>query len=229
MVSLLKKGALLAALAAVALLGGAGNAQAGFKLRLTEGNLVTTITGSGGGVGVTNLAFGNFWINFIGGISKPLIGGPNSAEMDIGTLTVRSTASGGTLKVELTDTDFQVGNGGPLLNVVSSITGITNGQISFQSWIDLGNTEFGHGATTGFQGPFTGVFGNKVEDLVAGGSGPFSITSQTTITLGPNATFESTDGHTTVTPSPAPAAVVLALTGLPMLGLGGVLRLRKRA
>lgn len=236
MIALLKKGALLAALATVALLGGAGSAQAGFKLRLTEGSLVTTITGGGGGVGVSNLVFGDFLINFIGGLSKPLIGGTNEAAMSIGTLTVRSTGTGGTLSVELTDTDFDIGNDGPFFKVVSSITGITNGQVRYQSWVDASNAEFGHGSTTGLQGSFTGVFVDTVEKLLPGDSDKFSITSQTLITLGPDATFSSTDGITTVTPTPgeviqgaapAPAAVVLALTGLPVLGLGGVLRLRK--
>ncbi len=216
-------------------------AQAAFELTLSNGinpKKVVTDLDMDGSVEFFG-TYGNFNIRFVGGISKPLIGNPYLAEMDITSLSV-TTSTGGTLRIYLTDTDFSIvpgANGTALLR--SSIGGniSAGGGVTFQSWVNYGpggNHMYGGTgppldpvpggliATTGVQPPTGSLTGNAFADdsmisfdLTTPGS--FSMTSLTKVVLPAGGLFSSTDGVTQVI-TPEPATLALVLAGLPLLG-----------
>jgi hypothetical protein len=168
--------------------------------------------------------------------------------MDVKTLTVNAKGAGGTLYFDMTDTDFTVvpGNNGAA-RLSSSTAGIVyNGSVSFQSWANFGtggNQEFGgldpvSGAvvTTDSQGYNRNVFNSVKElDFTLQDGGPFSMTSRTVVKLGAHGSFSGTDGRTSVITAdptgmvvtPVPTGMVLALTGIPLIGVG-LWRMRRK-
>ncbi len=68
---------------------------------------------------IGSLGVASVWqVNVTTGISKPVIGGPTSAEIDLNSLSVSSTG-GGTLTIGLTDTDFALPPGGGALGIAN--------------------------------------------------------------------------------------------------------------
>jgi hypothetical protein len=72
----------------------------------------------------------------------------------------------------------------------------------------------------------TAPSGAYAQDVLQDGSSPYTLTNVTTLNLSQGGMLQST-GTTTVA-TPAPAGALLALTGVPFLGLG-LLRRRKAA
>jgi hypothetical protein len=213
----------------------ASPADAAFKLRLTDGlgNTVTIVDGGVGdgsppanGVIVFNGAIpgppgGSVWtVNVTTGISKPVLGGPSLATMDLNSVNV-STAGAGTLTIELTDTGFLT----PAGNVHASmlIGGTTAGTVTYQAFVDAGNAEFAQTTAignTGALGP--GAFSDTRGAALAGLVAPYSLTQVVSITHAGNG-VSSFDAEVRV---PEPSTLVVFGSGL--LGLGFLLRRRRR-
>ena len=138
------------ALAAIIGVGMSTSADAAFKLRLTEiGGPTVTITDNGAGdispiagVIVFMDALGKWAVNVTTGISKPVIGGIDTAVMDLNSVNVSSSGPS-TLMIELTDTDFSLPPF-PEYNLVTSVGGTTNGKFSLEKYYDVENQEFGN-------------------------------------------------------------------------------------
>lgn len=223
----MKKSALF--LAAVSLVAIRNAAQAEASLFITDGvNSLTIVDGSANDsnplVGVitynNQLDASSPWsINVTTGISKPQLGSDLIPFMDLGSVNV-SSSRGGTLTVEFSDNNF-----GPLLpgSFVSEIGGTTGGNVTFQTWYDLGNTLFAKTTQAGnlsFDStPFSGY---TVADRP--GDGSVSLTLQTIIThTGTEITsYDASMYDSTIRPNvPEPATLSLlglgALSGLWML------------
>jgi hypothetical protein len=226
---------LMAALAGAAILGMPPPAEAAFKLKMSVAggpSIEVEDVNDDGLVGYFG-DLGAFTVNVTVGASKPLLGNPFLADMDITSLNV-TTSTGGELTIELTDTGFSVlPTSESRFHLVSSATGnVFNGSVTFQSIVDMrdnGENEFTSasdvdGATvvsTGVQGPLSGAFGggspiDSLRTLEYVGTNPFSMTSITTIKLNPYG-FSSFDGRTSVM-TPEPSGTALVLAGLPILG-----------
>lgn len=153
--------------------------------------IVVTDNGAGDGdatVGVIvfNNAIDSFASVVAVGVSKPVVGDPNTAQLSLSGVTSTGN-SGGTLTISLTDANYLSGTGGNTLT--SAIGGTTDGTTTYQSYIDAGNAEFEIAAatvcTSGLQGPLTGAF----NDLTSGPcavAGDFAMTVVADIALGPN-------------------------------------------
>lgn len=115
---------------------------------------------------------------------------------------------------------------------MSNTTG--NPTVVQQSWAGGNNVNplvNGSGASfagSATSGPFTlapgqGTMGSF---LVPGTANPYAATVQTTLNqnYGPNGTGLSLDNHLQITPVPAPAGLVLALSGVPVAGLAWLRR-----
>jgi len=227
------------ALVAFALLGAPTQANAAFKMTLSDsdGNTVTiNDNNSPGGTGL-DISSASGRIIFDGSL------GVFDIQMDTGTsnapgtnklaqLTINSTSISSvgftgnkTITITLEDTGFFSPLGSPvdLVTQVSTTQLPTDSSVTYQSFVN-GNP--------GTQLSLTGVGGAKTSEHVSITSSPYTLTSVSTITIhgqgaGNELTVQTT-GLTAVT-VPAPAGVVLALTALPLGVVSCWLRRRKKA
>jgi hypothetical protein len=185
-------------LASALVLGVAASAHAIPILRLTSsGGATQTVTDGGAGdVNATEgavvfvSALGAEWIvNVTTGLSKPLLGSAGAPELDLNSVNL-SSASGGWLDVELTDTGFTAQDAA---SFVASIGGTTNGSVSYKTYFDASNTAFGKATeltTFGGVGP---AFANTAGAILSSPT-PYSLTLLVRIThLGSQASsFDAT-------------------------------------
>jgi hypothetical protein len=184
------------------------------------------------GVIVFSGAVGPFFINVTTALSKPILGGPNLAQIDVNDVSVSGGA--GTLKIMATDTDFTLPDQ-ELFPIVltNAIGGTTGGTVSAQAYLDEGNGEFvtvgAH--TTGPQGPFgPGAFSGTSTFTVVphlGGAGPFSLTEVLTITHTAGVHVTSFDKELSASVVPEPGSVA-GLVGIAAFGLIGWFYRRQR-
>jgi len=211
---------------------------ADFKIRISDGVTTKTVAdgddGSVDGLININTTLGNFKVVAVVGVSKPLVGNSSNAVMDITSLGVTSTGAGGTLTIAATDTGFKLpaGTAPVTSNIAGNLT--AGGTVTYQSWIDLANNEFGgldnnsgQVTTTGSQGPLSGLFTSTANANVPGyGGGDFSLTNELVITLPAGGAISSTDMSTSVV-VPAPSSFAAVLFAMPVLGMYGWARKRK--
>jgi len=232
-----------AAVVGVMVLGTATPARAAFEIALQEAG----VNGGASTVVVSGTNFSNLnWDGTYGDFTVEVLGGSahNAASLsDLLSSTTRVTNNSSatqTLKIIVSQTDYTLPSGSTL-SVESGLGGsVSTGTLTmtniFQAYADAGNTLRG---TTDFTtGPQTASpNGSTFDTGSARGTflrtGSYSLTTITTFTLsgGGVANFSA---HENVTapgvvpnqPLPAPAGLVLALTGIPVLGLGAWVRRR---
>jgi MYXO-CTERM domain-containing protein len=140
-----------------------------------------------------------------------------------------------TLHIYVSSTGFTQPQSPPptSLGNASSIT--ENGgstTVVFSSYADATNTLFGtSGSSTSVTYSVSGQAGkgDQSSTLFSPNGATYSLTNIGDFTMTGGTSLTVVSGNTTVTPTPAPAGAVLALAGLPVLGIGGWLRRRKQA
>lgn len=212
-----------AATAAAALLvGSAQPSHATLMLKVSDGSTTQTLTDSGG-TGAINFigSIGSFIYNVVTGLSAPMIGSIDIPQMDLNFVDITARGgSGGTLTMTLTDTGFQ-GGGNDFMHFLSTIGGTINGggSLSFDTYMDCGNTAFGMSTLLSSQ---TGVSGNPYsssgDKYVSSCSGAYSLTELVSLQL-PGSASISGDASLSV---PEPSTI--ALFGVGLLGLGMAMR-----
>jgi hypothetical protein len=221
-------------LAGAALLAGPANTQAAFSLQLT-----LTETGFGSqtildqavgldqdtnvdGIRLENFTYHDFSVSASANVTA--IGSQNSgsAQVKLSTVTLtNNAATAKTITLDLLGQNFSApaGSGvGTTMNLKGSLTVLTEGEsATYQSSAD-GSVVV----------PFisaTGVGSNSgTGNFVRGGS-TYSLLGTTTITLAPGHSIDLQ--ASSIASAPAPAGAVLALSGLPILGLGYWFRRRQ--
>jgi hypothetical protein len=173
------KHALRFVMCAAALLATAFPAAAALQLRISDGTPGGTIVVTDQDPNDFNLTVGavsysgpigtNWLATLSTGTSKPLLGGAATPRIDLATLDV-SSAFGGNLTIELTDTGF-TGVGPAIL----AIGGNAAGTVIWNTYTDSSNLGFGKASPLLSIGPLSGNFANNSVSAVAT-TPPYSIT-----------------------------------------------------
>jgi hypothetical protein len=226
------------------------SAYAAFKVKLSTGSGSTTTvsdddgfnvdpldTGIGAGTaGVISfgaLNLGGFRITVTLAESKPEIGSAAAPAMHLNYVVTKLSGSpADTLTILVTDTGFT-----PLpLGLVTNLGGASGAnppaQVLYQAYTSTSNTEFditgGDTTSTSFSSIVPAAnsdysFGPSI--LPNPASAPYSITMS--LFIDGAAGSMSTSGDVYINTVPAPAGLVLVLSGMPIVGLGAWFRRRR--
>jgi len=218
-------------------------ADAAFKLRLTQGVNVVTITDGGVGdlaVGIPGEilfsgAVGVFQINNVTGLSKGVLASsPHESHMDLASVDTSCVAvacAGGLLTIELTDTGFD-----PLVNpgtLIGAVGGTVNGSALFKGYKNGTNAEFAVSPIDVSIGPFVDAVGGITPTAFSGTDsqphGPIAAYSMTMVASirHPGDRALSTSFNFALDNVPEPAT--MTLFGIGLLGVGLATRRRRQA
>lgn len=164
-----------------------------------------------GGVGV-------WGINVTTGISKPVLGGPLVAQMDLNNVSVTSAGGAGTMVLSLTDTDFLLPPIAASTVLTNKIGGTTQGTVTADGYLDPANAEFGIAPIPPVvnisQGPFGGAYSDASSVVISPAVvGAFSLTEIVTIVHTAAGQVSSFDKEITAL-VPEPASMLLMGSGL---------------
>jgi hypothetical protein len=231
-----------AALSLVAMFGSVTTTDAAFRIRATSSVAGTFINVTDNGAG--DLLSGNDGVILVAGVSggatinvnvassKPAIGSAASPELSLGfTISQMGSGVAQTITIEVTDTDFTPITSGELISQIGGTLVTGRSTVTDNSHIGNTNAEFETG--TGNQTVQLGTFSSPDNFSGAATFGPsntqpYSLTKVITIVLGAgNGTGYDTSGNAKITSTPAPAALLMAFTALPVLGIGACLRRRR--
>jgi hypothetical protein len=220
-------------------------ANADFEVAITTGAGTTIIHDGGAGdldMTVNNQISFNYhdaFYNVIGSLAitnSP--GNPSLALLDINytisaiNLLGGPNGLGGAGSLSASATGFTQPTTNPLtLHSGINGNGTGTGTLTMNQFADPGNAEFGTGVAAPPLGPFNiGQAGgyNGSSSVLFNQTGAYSITDVLNFNL-TSGSATTGDSASLVTPAPAPAGLLLALAGIPALGVGAMLRRRRVA
>jgi len=229
-----------AALLAAALLFGAGspaNASIVIVVSDTNGdaNVVFGPSANGGPIGTATGTIGTYSFSATAK-GTPLIGAAGTGTLDL-TFAGSSGANTGTLTITAYQFGYTAPGSAASAASISSIGGtLGSPSVTSKAWYDPSNTgnasplpaySLPAGLTLLLNATFTasGFYGTNNGMTISPFSQPYAIIEQESMVFSASGQITSGDAQTTIS-SPAPAGLVLALTGMPCLAIGSWIRRR---
>jgi len=244
MLKFLKKPTVLAALAAAVLLGSTTRASANIEIDFSiDGGARFVGAASAGSTAIFSGTVGGLFdvVLTLGTTNSP--GTPGLAFETQGNNIITTLYGGGsanqhTLHVYVSSTDFTNPTSPPptILHNTSSISELTGAtSVTFTSYASTTNTLFatsgGTTASTGYSydvsGPQSSGGQGSSSTMFSPNGSKYSLTNIGDYKMDGGTSVTIVGGNTSVTPTPVPSGVVMALTGLPVLGLGLWMRRRQ--
>ncbi len=209
-------------------------ARADFQLMITTtSGFSMTIHDNGVGDGSPTLgaivfngsAGTNFTVVVSEALSKPVIGSATNPDMDLTFNVTNTTGVADKITISSSDTSF-----GPLaqsgfFNMDIGGTLKPGATVTYQTFQDTANNDFGSTSSSGILS-FTSSPYSGSGLLPVSAATSYSLTQTITINYGTGVTG-TTSGDAEMTATPAPAGLLLALSGMPVLGVGAWLRRRR--
>lgn len=190
-------------------------------LKLSDGTTTIMVVDEGpndalpgviGGVGYLG-SVGVFNLTVTTGFVTPFLGTSTFPSMDLNSVAVSSSKSGGTLTIMFTDTDFGP-IGAPVFETM--VGGTSRGTVNFNTYVDSTNTAFGTNTLIGNLGTYgPGAFSGSTSATYSP-SNPFSMTAVATITHGGGSKVSGFDLNVNV--APEPISSTLFVIGAAILG-----------
>jgi hypothetical protein len=225
----------LAALAGAFLLSMVSPARADFRITLQEG-AQTPVTANGANSAFYSGAVGSdFSVTAISGSASS--SSTNAVTQGAAFDIKNNGASAETLTITFSATGFTSPLSPPPLNILDTVSGsLVSGTVTGtgQGFAGIGNT-LNETTVAGQQLSFSANGASKsfsqsgVVESAFSPSSAYSLTFTETFALSAGGEITVTGGNVQTVPTPAPPGSVLALTGLPFLGLGAWVRRRKAA
>jgi hypothetical protein len=225
-----------AILSVVAILGKASPALADFQVRFsTDGGLTFTNSALQPGTNTVYVNIGQAVLTLTATASASSAPGLTSLDLSItGSLGDRSGAAGSPTAAVIVEASVNniVTPGGGVASFSQSNTNLPPATIVQQSWAGGNNNLFQVGAGTGTSGP--NILGASVSSTfnVPNTVNPYSATVRTIFNQNYTGVSISTDNNLQIRPGtavPAPAGLVLLLSGTPVAGLAWLRRRKAMA
>lgn len=187
-------------------------------IKVTDGvNTVITTDADNDGLVSYAGSIGTWILSSVVGLANPFIGDEYTDTMHLDSVDVSNGA--GTLTIMLTDTDMTKTKA----PFVTSLGGVTSGNISFATYMSATNTAFDLETLLGSSGSLSGGAFSQSGYGEISAAGPYSVTQVVTITHGGGLKTTSFNYEIKV-----PEPMTLALFGAGLIGMGFVGR-RKRS
>lgn len=204
--------------------------QAVPQLRVFDGATTITLTDGGGGdvqAAPGQVVFvgsiGNWVLNVHVGTTYPVVGSLANPSLDL-SFNATSTGSGGTLQILFAADGFGPSAGRTAAAIGGAIA--AGGSVTYTTYGGTNNTNFSTVNLLTSQGPFgPGAFSGTVTGASVNNAGPYALTQIVTITHQPG-TSQTTGNAALTVPDNSSSAFLL---GSGLLGLGWIVRLRRRA
>jgi hypothetical protein len=204
-----------AVLAVIGMTGLAPPAWADFELRYSTngGATFTTITGTVG----TPIVATVDGLNVIASTTSSISTGLSTIDLNVnGTATSPNIVVQATMTSVTTAPPPQVLTFAYTGSLIGAVTGVT---FTMQTWVDNANADFG----------IPGTFSPGAKNVPSSGSATFNGVVPYSVTVGTNLSYTglatiSSDNNDAITPAPAPAGLLLLVSGAPALALAWLRR-----
>lgn len=181
----------------------------------------TTVVDLGGtGMVTFNGVVGNFNVNVTTGLSKPLLGSGNVAKMDLSSVDVSTTSSTDTLRILLSDQNFDPNSDGGFFTANVGGTLASGSSAVFKAWVSGTNALFSKAGPVLTLGTFntTSFSGSNSTFVIP--TVLYSMTLQADLTNPAGARLSDSFDFSVTAPTPEPGTLALLGAGLVLLGVG---------